>query len=268
MQRKDGDNSNTKVGTEQGSLIEEMRLFRAEFQAMREDLHSLTDEIRVLSTTVASCVTRTDALEDKMEVIERRLESVESADSHVSAVQSTIKNLKSEMNDYQQETLLNDVDISGLPENANENPFHLAMLIASNIGVGLEEQDIVWAHRVGPPKNENNARARPMTVRFVRRSTRDEILRNARTRRGNVTTTQLQIPGNQATIFINERLTAANRLLFRKAREQGKANGWKFIWSRNGRILAKKTDTKGETTHRIREEDDCSRLFFQPGHLD
>lgn len=243
------------------SLVQEMRLFRMDMQGMRDDLQNLRSEIHSLSVSITSCTQRTDELEKKMEDMETRLSSLESARSEISNLERTIIELKTEINDKQQDSMLNDIDLTGIPEQDSENSLHLITLVAAKIGVHLENQDVVWAHRMGVKTNRENNRPRPLVVRFVRRETRDLMLKNARVRKGKITTSQLGVEGQvDRAIYINERLTAPNRHIFRKARELGRQQGWKHIWTRNGRIFTRKSD--GTKVYRIIQEDDVQRVFF------
>ena len=57
---------------------------------------------------------------------------------------------------------------------------------------------------------------RPVIVRFLRRSKRDEIIRAVKTRR-NIMSARLDTPGKSLKLFYNERLAKINRELFHEA---------------------------------------------------
>lgn len=44
-------------------------------------------------------------------------------------------------------------------------------------------------------------------------------------------------------VYINDELTANNRRLLWMAKTKAKECGWKFVWTRNGHIYAKKSET-------------------------
>ncbi|CAG9138014.1 unnamed protein product [Plutella xylostella] len=75
----------------------------------------------------------------------------------VNELYSTINDLKTELNERDQSSLLNDVEITGLPEFEKESTGHLVMAIGAKLGMVLEERDVVSAARVGarrPPPGE------------------------------------------------------------------------------------------------------------------
>ncbi|CAG4951956.1 unnamed protein product [Parnassius apollo] len=144
-----------------------------------------------------------------------------------------------ELNDRDQEQLLMDVEISCLPEVKGENPTHLAILIAEKLAVKLSEEHIVSAERMGPPRScvegEGVPKPRPLVVRLMRRSLRDQLVRSARVRRG-VDSNGFNQPGSPRKFYFNERLMRTNRQLFYKVRQEASKHGWKYVWTRDGRI--------------------------------
>lgn len=104
----------------------------------------------------------------------------------------------------------------------------------------------------------DEAGPRLLVVRLLRRAQRDDLLRNARVRRG-ADTAGLGLPGPVRRFYCNERLTRANRLLFRRAREETRRLNWKFAWTRDGAILVRRDND--EPAKRIRTEDDLARVF-------
>lgn len=59
-------------------------------------------------------------------------------------------------------------------------------------------------------------------------------------------------------LYFNENLTRTNRELFRFARVRGKEKGFKFIWTGNGKILAKKCE--GAPVIRIDKLSDLEKI--------
>lgn len=181
------------------------------------------------------------------------------------SLQQTITKLQWELNDKDQEALINDIEIGGVPEYPGESTAHLVTTIAAKIGVSLDARDIVSATRAGsarPPRASEGRGPRRVVVRLSRRVVRDELLRAARSRR-NTDTAGLGLPVHDPKqVYINERLTKTNRILFAKARAARVAVNWKFVWTREGRIFARKSDSTDSPTFRVRCEEDIDRIFI------
>ncbi|XP_045763694.1 uncharacterized protein LOC123866284, partial [Maniola jurtina] len=172
------------------------------------------------------------------------------------------------INTQAQNHLKNEIEICGIPECPNENATHLALLLAKKIGVEVSDQDIDWTSRAGPRvlsavNATGNARKypRPIVVRLLRRSKRDEFLKASKSRR-NITSTDLNLPGPAQKVFINERLTQRNRLLFRECRIQTKQLGYEFCWCNNGTIYVRARE--GKSASAIRNHEDLERLTNKP----
>ncbi|KAI5639975.1 hypothetical protein NE865_07546 [Phthorimaea operculella] len=196
-------------------------------------------------------------------------------------LQNTISRLRNDLNERDQAVLLNDIEISGIPEFKGESPVHLAISVAAKLGLNIAENEIVSAGRVGlKPKdnqdlddsqvNKDNTggednkivRARPIVVRLTRYALRCKFLQEARIRR-NATTVDLGLPPHTPQKFyVNERLTKENRLLFRNTRAaaaNAKPQKWKHVWTKDGKIMTRCTDTS--KVMRIRTQEDIDRIF-------
>ncbi|CAG4961960.1 unnamed protein product [Parnassius apollo] len=182
-------------------------------------------------------------------------------------LRNTITQLQVNLNGRDQQALLNDLEVSGIPENINESVQHIVVAVAAKLGTQLEESEIVSACRVGNSQRLSNlntqalgspTRHRRIVVRLSRRVIRDEMLRNARVRRG-ATAAVLGLPSHEPRPFyLNERLTSTNRQLFGKAHDIGSLN-WKYIWTKEGRIFARQSDSS--KIHQLRSIADIERIF-------
>lgn len=271
--------------------------------------HQLLTKIDTLGSTIQSFNSRCDNIEMRIAKIEKRLDEKvdekvndlmltvnrlqcdlndkcldEKVDNKVSDLMLTVNRLQCDLNDREQELLVNEVEISGVPEANGENSVHVVTVIANKLGVKISESDVVSAVRIGarresaagvrvppahpathgPPVSGAAAPAvyetgpRLLVVRVLRRAQRDELLRAARVRRG-ADTAGLGLPGPVRRFYVNERLTRVNRELFRRAREETRRLQWKFVWTRGGAILVRREN--GETAMRIRTEVDLVKVF-------
>ncbi|XP_045542758.1 uncharacterized protein LOC123723611 [Papilio machaon] len=226
--------------------------------------NDLCKKMEKLTSTLENFNSRMSNVEERVAIVEKRLDaSVNREDS------STIANFQSKINQYEQECIRNDLEITGLPEEKNESPLHLTSLLAKKLGVTLDERDIVSAERVGRKmfaaeydlsKEEGATLVRPraLVVRLVRRSTRDEFLRAARVRRG-FDSAGVVAAAPTRRVYVNERLTRFNRQLFYKAREECRRLKWKFAWTKNGNIFVRRDHT--QTAIRIHDHADIERVF-------
>lgn len=247
------------------SLVKEMQLFRSEFAAMRLELTNINSNFEKLSLSVKTLENRIGSLEERVQILEGRSDRPISESSDVKELTDTVERLQLVLNERDQELLSTDVEISGIPEQSNENPIHLTVLVAQKLNVEIEPRDIVSAERVGMRRvagdggdGGGDGRPRTLAVRLTRRALRDELLREARRARG-ADTTGFDLPGPPRKFYVNERLTRTNRQLFHKARHEGARANWRYIWTRDGRIYARRQPNT--QAQRIRTDEDLNKIF-------
>ncbi|CAG9575295.1 unnamed protein product [Danaus chrysippus] len=236
------------------TLVQEIRLLRLEMATSRQ-------EMAKLNSTMSEFNNRINKVEERMTALEQQVSNHNFEHDSSQLLQTQIQQLKADLSRREQESMLNDIQISGLPEQQGENLMHLCQVITNKIGTEIDALDVVSAERVGPRRsvalNGEQARPRPVVVRLARRTLRNDIIQAARVRR--VIDTSGIMEGAPKRIYINERLTATNRQLFHRAKEEGKKCGWRYIWSRDGKIYVRREP--GSSTHRIWSDNDINKIF-------
>lgn len=238
----------------------ELQLFREEMRATRLEMMEFRSTIAALAVTVTACNSRLDSLETRLELVEQQLK--EPKQNEVETLERIVVELRQDINDREQELLLNDLEITGVPEEQQESLGHIVASVALKLNCKLDERDIVNVERVGPLRGhvegEGRPRPRPIALRLARRVCRDTLLKGARVRRG-ATTEDMGLPGAPRRFYVNERLTRANRRLFAKAREASHIAKWRYVWTRDGKIYVRRDH--GTERQRLRGEDDLARVF-------
>ncbi|XP_059054941.1 uncharacterized protein LOC131848984 [Achroia grisella] len=185
----------------------------------------------------------------------------------MTGLQSTIVQLQEEIAEKERSELLNDVEISGVPEFEAESVENIIITVAAKLGISMDERDIVSASRVGLRRGtstggdatEGMPRPRPLAVRLTRRLLRDQLLRAARVRR-HASTADMGLPQHEPQrLYVNERLTKTYRSLFGRAREATRRQRWRFVWTRNGRVYVRRDVLS--PVHTIRQQADIDRIF-------
>lgn len=255
----------------QDGVFAELRSLKAEMRSLCTELKEVRREMAEFRVSVTSVSARVDGLEERLEVVEQRCAAgVSEPESHSAAVadlQSTVVRLQQEINDRDQDALLADLEIGQLPEERGESVLHAVTVLAAKLGVPLEERDVVFAERVGVAAGAAAAgqavRARRVVVRLARRDLRDRLLQGARVRRSltaaDAGCTPAAADAAAPRIFLNERLTRTNRLLFYRVREECRRAQWRFAWTKRGRVYARQGD--GKPAYPIRSEADVARVF-------
>lgn len=247
--------------------MEEMRSFRDEMRAFRSEVVEVCKELSDLREVISSQNQRLDDIDARLVALEVRDDGPNQA--AIEKLEAGLEKLKHELNDRDQASLSEDVMISNLPESAKDL-VHVVKLVALKLGMKLENNDVVSAVRVGPTHSNKKElhgavlgaatahRPRPVVVRLARRCLRHELLNNARVRR-NITTEGLDLEHPVCKLYVNEHLTRYNRQLHFRARELVKAAGWRYVWTRGGRILVRQEP--GKPVFQVRAVCDLQRIF-------
>lgn len=152
---------------------------------------------------------------------------------------------KSEINDLEQYSRRDCLEIRGIPVVRDEDTTELVKKVGELLDVELSDDDISVSHRLqdGVSTRKDGVqiiRDPAIIVKFTKRSDRDEFY-NARKNLKNKSTRDIGFTRQRGQpIFISESLTKKNRDLFNKCLRAKKKHRFKFIWTRYGKIYLRK----------------------------
>lgn len=134
----------------------------------------------------------------------------------------------------------NCIEIQGIPvESKNENVIDIVKRVGLALDFTIEDSMIDNCHRLG---HKFDGRGPPAIIaKFVRRLDVEEILRKRRIKR-NLSTRHMGMPSDHL-VYVSESLCPAKRLLYSRARAVRREKGYKYLWLRGGRILARKEES-------------------------
>lgn len=222
----------------------DLKTLTSEIRLLRQEMSNFRSEFAAVVASLALCQNHLDEVSSKLIATEKRVEALEDEQKQYANLKATIAILHQRIENQAQSQLKNEIEIAGLEETKNENPYHLALTTASKIGVNIAEEDLENVTRAGPRRNIDEEKSepnlpRPLVVRFTRKGQRDNFIKAAKSRR-NLISKDIVGHGPERKVFINERLTRDKRLLFRQARKQALEADVKYCWVKNGSIYIRK----------------------------
>lgn len=179
-----------------------------------------------------------------------------------SEMRATINDLSSRINQLEQQSRANNVEIQCLPEKKQENLIEIVSQLSKVVGSGIQDNDIKHCTRVAK-QNASNARPRTVVVQLASPRTRDQFLAatikfNKSNPDNKLNTTHLGYSGPKSAIYITEHLSITNKALHAAARIKAKEIGYQFVWVRGGRIFMRKAQ---ESEHiLVRNKDTLDKL--------
>lgn len=165
--------------------------------------------------------------------------------------ESKIEDLHRRLVQCEQYSRRSNLEIKGLVETANEDVTELVSKIGTAIGEPIIAGDVEVCHRV-PTREEGKS---TVVVQFKSRSKRDAVLEKARKNR--IKNSNVGIP-NESPIFVNDHLCPPLKRLLAQAIAKKREHQWRFVWTRNSRIYARKSEASNAV--RIQSERDLEKI--------
>ena len=230
--------------------------------SLHNEIRDLNKRLVDIEKTLSFVSEKYDQLLEITKVTKMQLQQVENklkdeAKSIAHLKSSDYDNMVSvdELQQYQRRDCL---EIIGIPSLPNDRPKELV----KELGSMLNDNDISTAHRLPSTKKIQDR----IIVKFVRRDKREEIYKARKLLLGKLTdclplvNAEIGKSVSQFTkVFINESLTAYRRSLFGKIQACRRQFKFKFIWTTNGKILLRKSESS--PVHSFTTEEEFQRFI-------
>lgn len=207
-------------------------------QAMKEgDLKDfLKEQMKAAVTEAVAAMDLKDLIRDQVRAAVT--EAVAAKDEEICVLREEfrgeLQEVKDKLNDLEQYSRRQCLNISGLPESAAESTSRLVMDTAKLAGVAIAPGDIEVSHRVGTNKP---GKIRPIIVRFGNFAKRQELYNARRELRKPRPFPDSTVTAEMAgKVFIADNLTRENQHTLYQARQMKKENKLFAAWSDLGKL--------------------------------
>lgn len=176
----------------------------------------------------------------------------------IEELKKKVVQLERQIDNNDQYNRSNNIIISGIPENKNENVYEILSKIGATAGCQITREEVDFASRISPRLNRNITHGKPrnIVVKLTRRYLKDDLLAAIRKRKG-MFVSELQLPGT-GRIYINDHLTPKNQNLLNQCRNIKMEKKILYCWVRNSKIFVRVSDTTPIIL--IADQDDVNRL--------
>lgn len=205
--------------------------------ALRPAVDELRSTVEGLQMTVDSFSLKYDSVlamamtnEEAVKDLQQEVDTVRTTMEHQA---DTIERLKEELNDTHQYSRRCNMELHGLPFVHGEDLMQIMNDLSQKLDVPTPQpSDILAIHRLTK---------KPDSVPTVLINFTSVAIKNSwMSARGRLR--KLCRSEDQPNLFFNDNLTPANKELFWLARTQGKKHGYRFVWTKNSKIYAKKAE--------------------------
>lgn len=221
---------------------QDRKRMETDFNSSFEFVHSKIDDQKAI-------------MEKQAEEIKNYMSMLEDLRQQNVNLNKKVKDLEFRLEEAEQYTRSNNIEIQGIPEVGNEDVYETVKKVCRALDVNVDRDNIDVCHRLNKPRDSKW----PATIiaRFVRREVKSEVLAKRRVKR-NFSTQHLGYEGAAVPIYINENLSPVKRKLYKAAREIKKSKNFTFLWVRNGNILMR--ENQGSPVVRITSMEDLEKL--------
>lgn len=217
--------------------------------AIKATLREVNCRLGEIDKSLNYCDERQNEFDNRLKLLEGKCTQSTQHDTQIQALNATIAALE-------QQARQCNMEISNLPEKKSENLLTLMERLSHEINYPIASSNIVSIHRV-PHADRENSRPKNIIVKFATRVMRDNVIAAFRAKKG-VNSSKLGVSGQPYTIYCNEHLTLANKILFRQCRELASEKKHRFVWIKHGTILTRKSETSPVIA--IRHYDDLKKI--------
>lgn len=211
--------------------LQEMRTslerdFRKENRELKASIQAFTEKFETMNTRY-------------LELQEENLELKKANASLVgdcAELKKQVRDQEQRIVELEQYSRNRNIEIKGVPASEGEDLPGILDKIAKAVGEPITSADVAVCHRV-PCKEPSRSN---IIVQFHNRTKRDVLLAKARKARLSVEDLGMSEKG---PVFINEHLCPALKKLLGMTVAKKKDKGWRFAWSRDGKIFARKTES-------------------------
>lgn len=200
-----------------------------------------TEITNKINETSAKEVTLNDIMEKlqlmdhkQTELLKRYEEQLKVNDELRRDIDDLKAQLDEEKNKNEQKELENNILISGIPSNPNENLATVFRTINQSLKIDIQG---ARCYRIGRGPNQ----AGTIKVCFESREDKENFMKAKKEIKLTLSNTRLGTNDNE--IYVNHDLTKRNQYIFMMARRFKKDNNYKFVWYSNGNIFIRKDES-------------------------
>lgn len=215
-------------------LLEEMR---TESKLQMKHLEAeLGKSVENCHNKIADLLTKIDEQSKTIQAYEGKFEIIIQENINL---KTKVKTLESRLEEIEQYSRVNCLEINGVPEKKNENVFDIIKVVGNSLGVEIREEMVDACHRMG---SRQDGKSRGIIVKFTHRNVKEDVLHKRKVKR-NFNSHDINFTDSPTeVIYVNESLSPARRKILNAARALKREKGFTFVWVKNGRIFLRKNE--------------------------
>ncbi|CAG9130329.1 unnamed protein product [Plutella xylostella] len=204
------------------------------------DMKQVKVDIAELKTSVDFAHDSVKNLELKSNAIDRRVSETEKAVELITSLQTKVSKLQREIDEKEQWSRSNNIELKGIPYTKTENLFELLLKLANICDFQLKKEDINFVTRIR--SRSSNTGPKSIVACLTNRYLKENFVAAARSHRG-ISASDLGFANCADKVFVNDHLTENNKLLLNKTKLLAREKNFQFVWVKNCAIHVRKNPT-------------------------
>lgn len=210
---------------------------------INKELEPIKREMREILESMSFMNNKFEELEKKQHSVDELIKKLEAENI---SLKNTVGDLQIRIDNLEQQSRSNNIEIQCLPENKNENLYSAVTKLGQTVNCEVKEMDILHCTRIAKV-NRTSTRPRSIVVQLASPRLRDQLLAsiikyNQNNPDEKLNSSHFGFAGRGTPVFVAEHLSPTNKALHAAARIKAKEKNYKYVWVRNGRIFVRKSD--------------------------
>uniref|UniRef100_A0A2S2P2T8 Zinc finger PHD-type domain-containing protein n=1 Tax=Schizaphis graminum TaxID=13262 RepID=A0A2S2P2T8_SCHGA len=212
-------------------VINQIESLSDKMKNFEKSITFFSDSMDEFGSKLESALNKITEMENKVQVYELRCNKLE----------TELNILKVTINNTEQLTLANNIEISGIPKTPNENISEIVNTVARVLDCQINSNDVIDSYR-GKSRQNNDGK---IVVQFNTKAVKDSLINSMKTRYKNknpLMAKDIHSNFSNSKVFINDQLTHNNKKLLWLAKETAKYYSHKYTWANLTGIFVRKIE--------------------------
>lgn len=209
-------------------------------------LNELNNKMDMIIKQNSELCKKFDLLSEKYIDLEKCTKQLISDNKHLKSenieLKNMINNITFKFNDIEQEKLINDVQLSGIPKMQNEDLKKIFLTLCNKVNSDIKDVDIIGIYRKNTKTKANKEELPgPIVIKLSTTAKKIDLLSKCKKIKG-FDTSILNADIEKRPFYVGDHVTGPTLFLYAKAKELLNTKKLSFVWIQNGNVLVKRVN--------------------------
>lgn len=232
------------------TLVENIKAIQnqlTDLKTMKAEFSEIKRSVEFTHNSISQLITKVDGLEQEVVTLKKTKDDI-------SILQERYRKLEIQLQENEQRSRMNNIEIKGVPAHNSENLFHILAKIGNKINCQIPKEQITYIARVPMRGDSCN---KTIICSIINSYLKQDFVAAAKKYK-NLTVSDIGLKGD-SKVYINDHLTIENKIILNKTKTFAKEKGFDYVWVQACKIFIRKNSTSPK--HQIKSEQDLKKFF-------